>query len=172
MSQRLPRVAFRKWIGPVARNRRRHRQDDDENGERNGRVVEHHPDRQTKKEEEYVVAGRNERQGHEQRRLSEVVDHIVGNRTGEGAAHGQHAACADTALFELDIRKRRRHNQLVAARAQEALAKVEPKGDAFWWIACESRRAQLMRKVLTGERGVPKDWIRATGYWKHAPDDA
>lgn len=51
---------------------------------------------------------------------------------------------------------------------EEALAGVEPQGDAFWWIACESRRAQLMRKALIGERGVPKDWIRATGYWKQA----
>lgn len=52
---------------------------------------------------------------------------------------------------------------------EEALASVSPEGDAFWWIACESARARLMRKSLTDERGVPKDWIRATGYWKHAP---
>lgn len=52
---------------------------------------------------------------------------------------------------------------------EEALAGLAPEGDAFWWIACESRRARLMRKALTEERGVAKDWIRATGYWKHDP---
>lgn len=55
---------------------------------------------------------------------------------------------------------------------EEALAGLAPEGDAFWWIACESRRARLMRKSLTDERGIPKDWIRATGYWKHAPSAA
>jgi NADPH-dependent ferric siderophore reductase len=39
-------------------------------------------------------------------------------------------------------------------------------GDTFYWIAAESRRARTMRKYLAEERGVPKEWIRATGYWK------
>jgi NADPH-dependent ferric siderophore reductase len=39
-------------------------------------------------------------------------------------------------------------------------------GDTFYWIAAESRRARAMRKYLAEERGVPKEWIRATGYWK------
>jgi NADPH-dependent ferric siderophore reductase len=39
-------------------------------------------------------------------------------------------------------------------------------GDTFYWIAAESRRARGMRKYLAEERGVPKEWIRATGYWK------
>lgn len=51
---------------------------------------------------------------------------------------------------------------------EKALDALAPEGDAFWWIACESRRARLMRKALTELRGVPKDWIRATGYWKGA----
>ena len=25
-----------------------------------------------------------------------------------------------------------------------------------------------MRKFLEGQRQVPKDWIRSTGYWRHA----
>jgi hypothetical protein len=56
----------------------------------------------------------------------------------------------------------------VPATVRAALA---PEGDAFWWIACESRRARLMRKSLTDVRGVSKDWIRATGYWKNADSD-
>jgi NADPH-dependent ferric siderophore reductase len=39
-------------------------------------------------------------------------------------------------------------------------------GDTFYWIAAESRRARAMRRYLADERGVPKEWIRATGYWK------
>lgn len=43
-----------------------------------------------------------------------------------------------------------------------------PAGDAFWWIAAESGRARRMRQYLSDERGVVKDWLRATGYWKAA----
>ncbi|RDS81561.1 siderophore-interacting protein [Dyella monticola] len=39
-------------------------------------------------------------------------------------------------------------------------------GDTFYWIAAESRRARTMRNYLVEERGVTKEWIRATGYWK------
>ena len=42
----------------------------------------------------------------------------------------------------------------------------EPDGDTFYWIAAESRRARMMRKYIEGHLGVPKDWIRSTGYWK------
>ncbi|MFT4196591.1 MAG: siderophore-interacting protein [Pseudoxanthomonas sp.] len=50
---------------------------------------------------------------------------------------------------------------------ENALAGLEPQGDTFWWIACESTRARNMRMHLEEQRGVPRDWIRATGYWKH-----
>lgn len=46
-----------------------------------------------------------------------------------------------------------------------------PPGDAFYWIAAESRRARGMRRYLAEERGVPSDWIRATGYWQADGDD-
>ena len=45
-----------------------------------------------------------------------------------------------------------------------------PPGDTFYWIATESRRARAMRQWLD-QRGVPKDWIKASGYWKAGPDD-
>jgi len=43
-------------------------------------------------------------------------------------------------------------------------------GDTFYWIAAESRRARAMRLFLDNERGIPKEWIRATGYWKSEKD--
>ena len=53
-------------------------------------------------------------------------------------------------------------------RLEQALEALLPQGDTFWWIACESRRARAMRKFLEARRQVPKDWVRSTGYWKHA----
>ena len=47
-----------------------------------------------------------------------------------------------------------------------------PDGDVFYWIATESRRARMMRKFIEGHLGVPRDWIRSTGYWKAHPDEA
>jgi NADPH-dependent ferric siderophore reductase len=44
-------------------------------------------------------------------------------------------------------------------------------GDTFYWIAAESARVRAMRQWLD-QQGVPKDWIRATGYWKAGPADA
>jgi NADPH-dependent ferric siderophore reductase len=48
---------------------------------------------------------------------------------------------------------------------EDALRRLSVRGDAFYWIAAESRRARNMRLFLAG-RGVPKEWVRATGYWK------
>lgn len=56
---------------------------------------------------------------------------------------------------------------------EDALRDFEaPPGDAFYWIACESSRARMMRKFVEGRLNVPKDWIRATGYWKSAHHEA
>ena len=43
---------------------------------------------------------------------------------------------------------------------------LTPAGDTFWWIAAESGRARRMRQYLSDERGIPKEWLRSTGYWK------
>jgi NADPH-dependent ferric siderophore reductase len=65
---------------------------------------------------------------------------------------------------------------LAAAAGQGALERMlrnlpaDPR-DTFYWIAAESARARAMRQWLD-QQGVPKDWIRATGYWKAEPSDA
>ncbi|MGH8158025.1 MAG: siderophore-interacting protein [Rhodanobacter sp.] len=46
-----------------------------------------------------------------------------------------------------------------------------PAGDTFYWIAAESHRTRNMRLWLSEERGVPKDWMKAKGYWKAGADD-
>lgn len=55
---------------------------------------------------------------------------------------------------------------------EDALAALPtPKGDTFWWIATESKRARAMRQTVSQERGVPKEWLKATGYWKFGDDE-
>lgn len=49
----------------------------------------------------------------------------------------------------------------------EAVASLPiPDGDTFWWVATESKRARALRSLLVEQRGVDKDWVKATGYWK------
>lgn len=53
-----------------------------------------------------------------------------------------------------------------STRLEQALAHwAAPPGETFHWIAAESARARRMRQALV-ERGVPKDGVKATGYWK------
>lgn len=46
-----------------------------------------------------------------------------------------------------------------------------PHGEVFYWIATESRRARGMRLWLSEQRSVPKDWLKAKGYWKAGADE-
>ncbi|WP_426702657.1 siderophore-interacting protein [Rhodanobacter sp. Col0626] len=56
-------------------------------------------------------------------------------------------------------------------RLQRALQSLPAMaGDTFYWIATESRRARAMRLFLDNERGIAKECIRATGYWKRDAD--
>jgi len=51
---------------------------------------------------------------------------------------------------------------LLAAVAQ---LKV-PAGSGYVWVACESETARAIRRLLVDERGVPKERIKAAGYWR------
>lgn len=55
---------------------------------------------------------------------------------------------------------------------EQALQELSPPpGDVFYWIATESRRVRAMRLWLSEQRNVPKDWLKAKGYWKAGVDD-
>ena len=49
----------------------------------------------------------------------------------------------------------------------EALRRLRfPEENCFFWVATESQSARAIRRYLSGERGVSKRWIKATGYWQ------
>jgi len=47
-----------------------------------------------------------------------------------------------------------------------------PPGDGFIFIAAESGVARAVRRYLAEERGHPKSWMKAAGYWKRGEADA
>ncbi len=42
---------------------------------------------------------------------------------------------------------------------------VFPEGDGYIWIAAETRVAGEVYRYLSDERGHPKQWMKAAGYW-------
>ncbi|MCX5495073.1 siderophore-interacting protein [Kaistia dalseonensis] len=60
-----------------------------------------------------------------------------------------------------------------AAALKAALdRKALPAGDGFVWIAAESSVARALRAYVVEERGHPKVWMKASGYWKRGEADA
>ncbi len=50
---------------------------------------------------------------------------------------------------------------------EEALRHLHlPEGDTYAWIAAESETARRLRRYLTEEEGLPREQIRAAGYWR------
>jgi NADPH-dependent ferric siderophore reductase len=45
-----------------------------------------------------------------------------------------------------------------------------PAGDGYVWVACESASATQIRASLVA-RGLPKDWLRVSAYWKRNEGD-
>ncbi len=46
-----------------------------------------------------------------------------------------------------------------------------PAGDCFCWIACESAQMRALRRHVIDERGQPRQWLSASGYWKRGTSD-
>jgi NADPH-dependent ferric siderophore reductase len=57
---------------------------------------------------------------------------------------------------------------LRAALADYAL----PKGEGFVWIAAEASVARNLRAYIVDDRGHPRQWTKAAGYWKRGHADA
>ncbi|RBP05157.1 NADPH-dependent ferric siderophore reductase [Roseiarcus fermentans] len=53
-----------------------------------------------------------------------------------------------------------------AALLSEALARwPTPPGDGYVWIAAEARAARALKTAMLEDRGHPKAWLKAAGYW-------
>jgi NADPH-dependent ferric siderophore reductase len=48
---------------------------------------------------------------------------------------------------------------------EAASALVLPDGEGYVWIAAEARTARQLRDYWLAERGHPKAWLKAAGYW-------
>ena len=48
---------------------------------------------------------------------------------------------------------------------------VSPPGDGFVWIAAEGMVARTLRQYMIDERGHPRDWTKAAGYWARGKAD-
>lgn len=60
-----------------------------------------------------------------------------------------------------------------AAALLNALAGYElPAGDGFVWIAAEASVAQAIKRYIVEERGQPREWVKASGYWMRGEADA
>jgi NADPH-dependent ferric siderophore reductase len=60
-----------------------------------------------------------------------------------------------------------------AALLEAALATFEPPpGDGFVWIAAEGSVARAVRAYMIDQRGHPREWCKAAGYWKRGEADA
>lgn len=59
-----------------------------------------------------------------------------------------------------------------AAQIRAALETfAPPPGDGFVWIAAEGGVARTLRQYMIEERGHPRDWMKAAGYWTRGKAD-
>jgi NADPH-dependent ferric siderophore reductase len=59
-----------------------------------------------------------------------------------------------------------------AAQLRAALESfIPPPGDGFVWIAAEGLVARTLRQYMIEERGHPREWMKAAGYWLRGKAD-
>jgi NADPH-dependent ferric siderophore reductase len=53
------------------------------------------------------------------------------------------------------------------ALLRQALTKswLTPEGEGYVWIAAEAKVARHLRDYMLIDRGQPKNWLKASGYW-------
>ena len=67
-------------------------------------------------------------------------------------------------------RQSRQHDGATLCRALASFQ--QPAGDGFIWIAAEASAARAVRTFMHEERGHPREWIKAAGYWARGETDA
>lgn len=107
------------------------------------------------------------------RRLEELPAHAVAEVFIEIPEEGDRQLLESDAQVTVSWFERNGFDAASSTLLEDALVDFEqPDGDTFYWIAAESRRARMMRQFVEGHLQVPKEWVRATGYWKADPNDA
>ncbi|WP_313318317.1 siderophore-interacting protein [Stenotrophomonas sp.] len=106
------------------------------------------------------------------RRLEELSEHAVAEVFIEIPEEGDRQPLESAAQVTVSWFERNGFDAASSTLLEDALVDFEqPDGDTHYWIATESKRARMMRKFVEGHLQVPKDWIRATGYWKADPNE-
>ena len=70
---------------------------------------------------------------------------------------------------DLDIRWVHRGNSPTGdgEALEKTVAELDlPAGDGYAWVACESDLAKALRRRLLERHGLPRQWVKAAGYWK------
>ena len=107
------------------------------------------------------------------RRLEELPEHAMAEVFIEIPEAGDRQPLHNAAQVNARWFERNGFDATSSTLLEDVLVDFEPpEGDAFYWIAAESQRTRLMRKFIEEHLQVPKEWIRATGYWKAHPDEA
>lgn len=106
------------------------------------------------------------------RRLEELPEGAVAEVFIEIPEEGDRQPLESSAQVTVSWFERNGFDAASSTLLEDALVDFEqPDGDTHYWIATESKRARMMRKFVEGHLQVPKEWIRATGYWKADPNE-
>jgi len=104
--------------------------------------------------------------------LAEMPDHVHADVLVEVPDHLDRQPLSASPHVAITWLERANASAADSQQLEQALQRLSvPAGDTFYWIATESRRARAMRIWLSEQRQVPKDWMKAKGYWKAVPDD-
>jgi NADPH-dependent ferric siderophore reductase len=68
----------------------------------------------------------------------------------------------------LDVHWLHRKGAADGSLLRAAVAKLAlPSGEGYAWVAAEAATAKALRAHLVGDRGLPKERVKAAAYWKH-----
>ena len=104
--------------------------------------------------------------------LEELPSHAKATVLIEIPESADRQSLSSNAHFDVQWLDRKGDDAATSSLLEQALQQLTPpNGDTFYWIATESRRARNMRQWLSEHRDLPKEHVKATGYWKFGDSD-
>lgn len=120
----------------------------------------------------YIMAGDETALPAIGRWLEELPSHAKATALIEIPGSSDRQSLSSNAHFEVQWLDRKGGDAATSTLLEQALQQLSPPdGDTFYWIAAESRRARNMRQWLSEHRNLPKEHVKATGYWKFGDSD-